>query len=204
MTLVEAARNGAALWSRLVAQADELLHRLQEYVTSVRAAIAILIAAITLVVWAVRQEARITSAVSGLQAAQDRLTDIDVHGTRSMAEKLGALTERVTVVEKRVTVANQILQEQDVALSRRIEALEPSSRTTEVVSSRQQDVLRRLDVLEKNTGEVDVLANEITRLREQQSRIIQALDNTYNTLQEALRGGAITRKPTPSDEQPPR
>jgi hypothetical protein len=44
---------------------------------------------------------------------------------------------------------------------------------------------------------IDMQRAEMQRLESQQGKIVQALDNTYHTLQEALRNQAITPKPTP-------
>ncbi len=102
-------------------------------------------------------------------------------------------------------------------ISERLNGWDSSLRKLDVAVTRQEEVFRHIDSSDKLIdllgkqaielaghtvndlkNEVALTRSDIKRLDEQQTRILQALDNTYNTLQEALRGGSITRQQSPS------
>lgn len=176
--------------------------------------ISIILALTAVVLIQVRSDASRDSRLTSLERNYDllnkRVEDIDKLGSRMLNERISHLTDILGNVDTRTTAVDDSIQRRIDLISSRLNEVEQASTKSRelsgVVNERQQNVIRRLDAVEKVTdkaNQIDVLKNDIARLGEQQMRIIQALDNTYNTLQEALRGGGITRKPTPGSNQSP-
>jgi hypothetical protein len=107
-----------------------------------------------------------------------RLDEIDARGTRTLP-----------LLEQRVNELSKHVNDQDTALVSRVDSL----------AGRLNQIDAVMNSASVNTA---LIKERQEQLREQQVRILQALDNTYNTLQEAIRGDVITRKPFPVPPPP--
>lgn len=193
--------------------------RLIEYLSGAYYAIAITGACLGLVIWSLHQESRINQIEIDLKRTQNSVEDFAKNGSSFSRDETRALEYKIDTVDRREADADRLMNERLNAMissmtsqfnssSQRVNELEKHVNDTAgnsaIIKERQDVQIRQLDAIEKNKdavveqrGAVDILKLKIERIEEQQSRIIQALDNTYNTLQEALRGGNITRQPTP-------
>lgn len=60
----------------------------------------------------------------------------------------------------------------------------------------------RLNNLEMLRTQIEIMKVTLSRLEDQQMRMLQALDNTYNTVQELARERGPARKPMPNEGKP--
>lgn len=193
--------------------------RLIEYLSGAYYAIAVTAACLGLVIWSLHQESRISQLENDTRHYVTQMTDIDKNGTRFTHDEIAVVRNRIDNTERHLTdLDHQMSDRVNTVVSTfsvRIQEMSGRLNETEKRSSdvaglvsllkeRQDTQAKQLDSLEKIRevisallGAADIIKLKIERIEEQQSRVIQALDNTYNTLQEAIRGQNIHRQPTP-------
>lgn len=196
-------------WHRMMQEIRRVSNSFLDFLTSAWTSVSIILALGAVIVVQVRSDADRDSRIQSLERNYDVLAkkadDIDRLGTRTLSERLQHITDTFTALEQRSLSADEQLSRRLDVMGKRLTDIDAALGTARdqsvIVKERQDSILRRLDSVEKAAAPIDVMRNDLLRLAEQQSRILQALDNTYNTLQEAIRDGQITRKPMPGGLQ---
>lgn len=184
--------------------------RISDFLSGAWTSVSIIIALCAVIAFQVRGDSDRDNRIRSLEHNYDNLAKtidaIDRSGSRISNERFSHLTDILVTTDRRLTASDELHDNRISLLTTQLADLNTSLNALRqidiLIRERQDNVLRRLDALEKEAGQIDVMRSDIARLAEQQGRIIQALDNTYNTLQEALRSGQITRKPTPGTSPP--
>lgn len=125
---------------------------------------------IAITAWLVSDHSRILSLTDVDARLEAKIDYIDANGARVVVQRLGQLDSYVIANNRQIEL-----------LQKRIDD-ERNARNSE---ERTEDKLQ---------AQIDLLRQESSRIIEQQSRLIQALDNTYNLLQEHLRNHPSNNK----------
>ena len=115
------------------------------------------------------------------------------------------LEDRVNLLEREIVRNSDAYRKEIEAEQRRLDTINANGTSgLQLVIERTRGNTESISHLNERVGALETMRTQIEilrvtqqRLEDQRNRIIQAIDNTYNTLQEALRGGVITRKPVP-------
>lgn len=164
--------------------------------------VSMVVVLIGLVVWSAKQEGRIGELEHRVEAQGDTLNELERRGTRAMAERVGNLNDRLESLkattgelQKRLDQINNAGSQAGLLLAERVSNDERQASLTrerlQVLDARDEEFSKRLAAAtldaQKITGRLDLVDAEARRLSEQQGRISQALDSTYNLIQEHLR-----------------
>jgi hypothetical protein len=184
----------------------KLPFQLSEVLRGVSSIVSIAVVLIGLVVWSARQEGRIGELEHRVKNDEAQLADLDRRGTREMAERTGLLAQDINALkasyselQKRVDLINSAGSQAGLLLAERVGNDARQSALTrermQVLDARDEEFNKRLSAqvldAQKINGHLDLVDAEAKRLSEQQARMLQAIDATYNLLQEHLRNGQI-------------
>ena len=120
------------------------MSRLKDFLSGAYYAVTISGVCVGLVIWVIRQQDRIdllqTQIVALHETDQTFRTDLQAlqeHGTRALSERVSVVNSQMLNFEQRLTAYGNRLNEHETVM-----------RKIEVVASRQDEVLRRLTVVE--------------------------------------------------------
>lgn len=147
----------------------KLPFRLSELLQGASSIVSVVVVLIGLVVWSARQEGRIGELEHRIKNDEDKLADLDMRGTRALAERLSVLAQGVDTLkvahnELRVyvdTINNQGSQAGLVLAER----LANDERQAVLTRERVQSFDAQILALQKLSGRLDVLEGEIKHLR---------------------------------------
>lgn len=159
-----------------------------------------------------RAIAPLTAQLSDLTAT---ITRLDLVGTRKNVETVAnveAISQKVQVL-KEISDARGVFMEQaraaltaQAVMQSEVRNIQDRLRTmmSEIAALQNAVEILRAAQLRDSTatqGRIDVVKADIDQVRDQQVRLMQALDSTYNAMQDHLRGGE--GKSTPLKPPPP-
>lgn len=127
-------------------------NRIKEFLSGAYYALMILIAMIGLVIWTVRQEGRISQLEIEHRDIDQKIGNLEQHGTRTMAERISVLNEQLQSLDRREQATTVSFDQRFINMSARLTEHDAVVRRFEVIAARQEDVLRRLTELEKRGG----------------------------------------------------
>ena len=127
---------------------DELprssLQNISEFLASTYYALAVLAMLVGVIIWVVRMEGKLTDLIHQNEILSQRLSDLDVHGTRALSDRVNVQAERLSNMENRL---NSHVAHMD--------SWEGPIHRIDIIAARQDEVFRRLETLEKRLDQLD-------------------------------------------------
>lgn len=188
------------------------------YLKNIGVLLIIIAQTVAITAWLVQMHSDINTLQIGHTEIDNRLNSIDVNGSKAAAllqQRVQQVDERNTMVDKSIERLVERVQEnskqmnelslftarerpkeqgQLEQLQARIKAIEDTINARTAVIDRIMSSQSNLTPLQQTI--IDGIKADIVRIEERQNRIVQALDQTYNLINEHMRASGEPKNPS--------